>query len=333
MKKRPTYIIGIIFCFIFATMAICLFAVTSGKDSEAFKIICACFVVWMLFGLYRGFRHIFKKQQKRLSPTYQGVEYNITHVSGWRIVKDFFNPFEMRFRTMGNLFIICLLWACMVYFSPKFTVFFWISVALMIIIKGRLLSRYVNLNNAQNSLGKIILEQTGDIDICRYNVTAQLIDSPDSSPEQVIDPITPYVNVSGSYEDYKKDISQFSVAQRHILSVNWYISEVYGDGHYEFFTGLYGKVYLDAIEGLKTIGAEKYARILERAVSEFDGINHPQLELERRVDLINKLDIDFENADNAMYSMDEFGEKIQALQMAYIQSHINDFLFSNPQKH
>ena len=48
-----------------------------------------------------------------------------------------------------------------------------------------------------------------------------------------------------------------------------YISEVYGDGHYGFFTDSIGMVYLDAIEGLKAIGAEKYAGILEKAVSEF----------------------------------------------------------------
>ncbi len=149
----------------------------------------------------------------------------------------------------------------------------------------------------------------------------------------MIDPIRPYVNVSGSHVDYIKDMSQFSIEQRRILSVNMYISEVYGDGHYGFFTDSVGMVYLDAIEGLKAIGAEKYAEILEKAVSEFDGINHPQFDLEERGTSINELGLDFENADNAIYSLDEFGEGIAELQMAYIRSHVDDFLFDNAQKH
>lgn len=330
MNKRPTYIIGIVFCCILAIITICLFAVTSGKDSETFKIIYVCFALWMVFGIYRGFRHLFGKQHKRLYPTFQGVAYNILPVSNLKVIKDFFNPLEMKFRTMGSVCIICILWTCMVYISPRFAVYFWIALALMVILKGWLLSKYVKLNNAQNALGEIIMEQTGEIVICQYDVTRQLIESPDSTAEEVIDPIAPYVNIMGSYEDYRTDLSQFTIAQRHILSVNWYITEVYSDGHYEFFTGPYGIAYLDAIEGLKAIGAEKYATILEAAVSDFDGINHPEYDLKRRTESIDRLNLDFEDADDALYSLDEYGEDIQALQMAYIQSHVNDFLFDNP---
>lgn len=325
--------IGTISCSILAIIAIILILITTGKDSEAIKIIYAGFIVWMLFGVYRGFVHLFSKPDKRPRPTFEGVQYNVTPISSRKVIKDFFNPLGMRFRTVGSLFIICALWVGMEHFSSKFTIYFWIFVALMIIVKGILLTRYLQLNTAQNTLGKVILEQTGDIDVCRYDVTASLINSADATPEHIIAPIRPYINVSGSFEDYKKDVSQFSICQRHIFAVNWYISEVYGDGHYVFFTESVGMVYLDAIEGLKTIEAKKYAKILEDAASEFNGINHPLFDLEERATLINKLNLDFENADNAMYSLDEFGEGIAELQMAYIRSHINDFLFDNPQKH
>lgn len=326
------YITGIILCSILAAIAIILIFITSGRDSEAFKIIYVCFASWMIFGIYRGLMHLFCKPDRTPTPTFEGVAYNVTPVPDHKVIKDFFNPLAMRFRTVGSLFILCVLWVGMEYFSPKFTFYFWILLVLTIIVKGFLLMRLSKLNEAKNTLGKVILEQTGSLDVCSYDVTAQLINETDTTPEHVIDPISPYVNVSGSYKDYLNDISQFSIEQRHILSVNWYISEVYGDGHYEFFTGPYGMVYLDAIEGLKAIGAEKYAGILEKAVSKFDGLNNPLLDLEKRVESINHLGLDFEDADDAMYSLDEYGEGIQALQMAYIRSHVNDFLFTNPQK-
>lgn len=327
------YIIGTILCSILATIAIILFFITTGKDRDAFKIIYICFAIWMVFGIYRGVFHIFQKSKKILSPTFEGVAYNVTPVPNHKVIKDFFNPLTMRFRTIGSLFIICTLWVCMIYFSPKFAIWFWVLLVVTIIVKGFLLIRYLQLNEAQNTLGKIILEQTGDIDVCRYDVTPQLINAADTTPEDVIDPIRPYVNISGSHEDYLKDMSQFSIEQRHILSVNLYISEVYGDGHYEFFTDSVGMVYLDAIEGLKAIGAEKYAMILEEAISAFDGKNRPVFDLKQRVDIIDELGLDFEKADDAMYSLDEYGEKITDMQMAYIRSHVNNFLFDNPQKH
>lgn len=330
MNKKTTYIIGTILCSILAIIAIILIFITSGKDSEATKIIFVGFSIWMIFGIYRGLMHLFSKPDKKPSPTVEGVKYNVTPIPNHKVIKDFFNPFAMRFRTVGSLFILCVLLVGMVYFSPKFTIYFWILLIVTIVVKGFLLTRYLRLNDAQNTLGKVILEQSGDIDVCRYDVTPQLINATDTTPEHIIDPIRPYVNVSGSYEDYLKDMSQFSIEQRRILSVNLYISEVYGDGHYGFFTDSVGMVYLDAIEGLKAIGAEKYGAILEKAVSEFDGINHPLFDLEERVTSINKLDLDFEDADNAIYSLDEFGEGIAELQMAYIRSNIDEFLFDNP---
>lgn len=63
--------------------------ITSGKDGEAMKIIYACFAGWMIFGVYRGFRHIFSKPDKKPCPTFEGVSYNITPVSDKKVIEDF----------------------------------------------------------------------------------------------------------------------------------------------------------------------------------------------------------------------------------------------------
>lgn len=332
MKNKTTYIIGTILCSILTIIAVFFIFITSGKNSEAIRLIFACFVIWMLFGVYRGFVHLHSKPDKTPRPTFDGVKYNVVPIPNHKVIKDFFNPLAMQFRTVGSFFILCLLWIGMEYYSPKFIIYFWILLIVTIAIKGFLLTRYLKLNTAQNTLGEIILEQSGDIDVCRYDVTSSLINSADATPEQVIDPIKPYVNVFGNYEDYKKNMAQFSTEQQHILSVNLYVREIYNGGHYTFFAESVGMIYLDAIEGLKAIGAQKYAKILENATSELDGINHPLFDLKQRVTLIDELDLDFENADNAIYSLDEFGEKITELQMSYIRSHIDAFLFDNPLK-
>ena len=70
----------------------------------------------------------------------------------------------MRFRTVGSLFIICALWTGMEYFSPKFTIYFWIFVALMIIVKGILLARCLQLNTAQNTLGQVMAHPTNPVE-------------------------------------------------------------------------------------------------------------------------------------------------------------------------
>lgn len=247
MNKKPTYIIGTILCSILAIIAIILIFITSGKDSEATKIIFASFAIWMIFGIYRGLMHLFSKPDKKPSPTVEGVKYNVTPIPNHKVIKDFFNPFAMRFRTVGSLFILCVLLVGMVYFSPKFTIYFWILLIVTIVVKGFLLTRYLRLNDAQNTLGKVILEQSGDIDVSRYDVTAQLINAINTTSEDVIDPIRHYVNISGSYGDYLKDVSQFSTEQRHILSINLYVREVYGDGHYEFLTDSVGMVTIQRI--------------------------------------------------------------------------------------
>lgn len=331
MAKRLKYILGIILCAVFGSIALVFLAAeSSGKDAVQVDTIFAMFAVWMLFGVYRGCIHLFRKERKSIYPTFYGVKYNIVLVPGKKVVADFFNPCKMEFHTVGEIFVSCTLWICMMYFSPKFTVYFWISVSLVVALKGWILLRMLKLNKLQNKVGRDMLQEAGDSVVSRYDVTEQLIFSVGSSPNAVVDPIRPYVDVLGTDRDYKRDLSQFTTEQGHILAVGWYIAEVYGNGHYEFFTGPYGKVYPDAIEGLKAIGAARYAEILECAASEFDGLTDPVLDLDKRIEAIDRLDLDFEDANLAIYSLDEYGEEIQALQMAYIRSHAGAFLFTNP---
>ncbi len=329
MANKKKYIIGIIICLIFLSFSILLIPLTSGKDGFASRMIYSLFSLWMAWGIYRGLRHLFYQPAQSLNPTFQGVEYYPVRIPLWKTALDFFNPLKMKFRTMGSIFIVGSLgiYTCLV--GPKLKIYFWVLLILMIALKGYLLFQTLRLAKGKNELGRIINDSLGDYD-GSYDITEELINADDSSSDAIITPIRERVNVCGTYDDYLQNMSNFTTEQRQILAINHYITEVYGDSHYGFFTSNQGKVYIDAIDGLSAIGANEYAKILRRAAEKFDGINHPVYDTEDRSDIINASEIDFEEDDNALYNLDKYGDAIETLMMAYIRNNPSKFIFKQP---
>lgn len=327
--RKKVYVIGIIICSILLILSIILIPLTSGKDELASKLIYGLFSLWMAWGIYRGIRHLFYRSTPSLNPTYQGVEYNPVRIPLWKVVLDFFNPLKMKFRTMGSIFIVGSLGIYTWLVGAKLKIYFWVFLVLLIVLKGYLLFQTLRLAKGKNELGRVLNDSLGDF-ADSYDVTEELINADDSTSDDIIAPIRERVDIFGTYDDYIQNNSNFTIEQRHILALNYYISEVYGDSHYEFFTSFQGIAYLDAIEALKAIGANEYAKILLRAAEKFDGINHPVFDMEDRSDIIDASEIDFQEEDNALYDLDENGEKIEALMMAYIRKHPSKFIFKQP---
>ena len=329
MASKKKYIIGIIICSVLLCFSVILIPLTSGKDGFASRLIYALFSLWMAWGIYRGLRHLFYKPKQSLNPTFQGVEYNPVQIPLTKVALDFFNPLKMKFRTMGSIFIVGSLgiYTCLV--GPKLKIYFWAFLILMVILKGYLLFQTLRLAKGKNELGRIINGKPEDYKDS-YDVTEELINADDATSDAIITPIKERVNVCGTYDDYTQNLSNFSIEQKRILAINHYVVEVYGDSHYEFFTSHHGKVYIDAIEGLTAIGANEYAKILRKAAEKFDGINNPVYDTEDRSDNIDASEIDFEEDDNALYELDEYGEKIEALMMTYIRKHSSKFIFKQP---
>lgn len=329
MASKKKYIIGIIICSVLLCFSVILIPLTSGKDGFASRLIYALFSLWMAWGIYRGLRHLFYKPIHSLNPTFQGVEYNPVQIPLSEVALDFFNPLKMKFRTMGSIFIVGSLgiYTCLV--GPKLKIYFWAFLILMVILKGYLLFQTLRLAKGKNELGRVINNSLEDYKE-GYDVTEAIINADDATSDAIITPIRQRVNVCGTYDDYIQNMSNFTTEQRHILAINYYVSEVYGDSHYEFFTSHQGMVYIDAIDALNAIGAKEYANILRKAAEKFDGINHPMYDAEDRSDIIDASEIDFEKDDNALYELDEYGEKIEALMMAYIRKHPSKFIFKQP---
>ncbi len=166
----------------------------------------------------------------------------------------------------------------------------------------------------------------------KYDVTEEMINADGTTTEDIIAPVRARVNIYGTYNDYMNNKSHFTIEQQRILAITQYVSVMFGDGlfTYEFFTSPPGVVYIDAINALYAMGAKEYADILAAAAEKFDGIRRPVYDTDRRSDIIDDCDIDFEEDDDAFWALDPLGEKIEALMMDYIRKNPSKFTFRQP---
>lgn len=324
--------ISIVICSLMAIVSILFtIAINGGSEYTPVRLISSLLAIYMLWGVYRGLFHLLAKPRKRLHATHMGIEYNVVPVPAWKVLLDFFNPAKMRIRTVSSLFFIAVALVCAKYYGMS-AVWYVIPIIAGAAAKGYLLFMELRYNYAKNLLGREILDICGLYCYC-HDVTEQLINSPETVPENIIDPILPFVNTAGTYADYVDNISQFSLAQRHLFAAYWYIYAINGDdndGHDSYFRDVAGVMYIDAIEGLKAIGATELATVLECAAAKFDGISNPLFDVDQRCEAIDSRKIDFSDDDDAFFNCYDDGAQIEEMLMAYVRSHAGDFLFHSP---
>lgn len=142
---------------------------------------------------------------------------------------------------------------------------------------------------------------------------------------ELIQPLWYTVSIYDSIDVYNRDLEPFTDAQRKILALFWYDSEVCNGGHDQFFFNSTGIVWKDAIECMRMIGADKYAENFQKAVDLFGGsIPFDRVE---RWDALEKLD-ENEEFDNFreidMFYYEE--ECIDQLMNEYVKQHASEFV-------
>lgn len=343
MKKRIFNIAGTIICILLLLSSIFLFAIIeSGEDAHTAKVECGLFAALMAFGVYRGLRHLLYRPKQVMMPTIEGIKYNVIPVAQKKVVLDFFNPLKMEFGTAFTIFLLISFFPGLLYNNTGITGLFCLILVVTISLKAWVLYKYLQLNKVLNEFGLASLARLGSPIPLTYDVDKKMIEDPHAILLEIIDPVSQNVNMLGSYKDFLNDSAKVSVPQKHILAAHLYENQVFDNGHYTFFTETAGNLYLDAIEGLIAIGAGEYAEVLRKAASRFDGLAHPMHDTEERAALIEKLGLDFEDDDKALYELygsaedseEENGsyEVLYDKQMAYIKAHADDFVFSNPLK-
>ena len=145
------------------------------------------------------------------------------------------------------------------------------------------------------------------------------------SPHMVVEPLF-FVNIYDGEEQYEKDLAPFSMSQRYIFAINWYVAEVNNGGHYQFYGNSTGIVWEDTMNGFEAIGAERNAEIVKESTLLFGG--NPSKDREKRnkqMDLLNLDYGDFDALDEAFY---ESEKEMYKLFRNYIKANAKDFYFS-----
>lgn len=156
-----------------------------------------------------------------------------------------------------------------------------------------------------------------------FKIDSETIFSDKVNSHTIIQPLWFSVNIYGGYDKYKSDLSRFTVPQKYVFAIQWYIAEVENGGHDQFFFNSTGIVWQDALEGMKEIGLEDMYSILKRA-ADILGSN-PPFDREKRWKIMDNSDTDgFRELDSRVFALD-MGE-IENRLMDYIRDHADDFI-------
>lgn len=138
----------------------------------------------------------------------------------------------------------------------------------------------------------------------------------------LIQPLWYNVNIYDGLQEYNKDLSKFTIAQRRFLALLWYYAEVCNGGHDQFFFNSTGIVWKDALEGMRMIGDDADADNFQKAIDLFCGsVPFDREERIQALDEIRKTD-DFEKFDKIFYDGDGFHERMEE----YIKKHPSEFV-------
>jgi len=148
-----------------------------------------------------------------------------------------------------------------------------------------------------------------------------VIDSKDSY--SVIEPVWYSADIYDGEQAYENSLKKFSVEQRYLYAVAWYLSEVNNGGHDQFYFNPTGIVWRDALAGYKAMGLTDSAAILQKSADLMGG--NPSLDREERQRQLDERHPDFEDLDNQFFKIKD--DDIEEAMKKYIKAHRKAFYF------
>ncbi len=140
-KKRSLARIALIVCPILAVWALYSLLTPNGLYANNMRIALAGFVALMAHGCYRAWKHLHKENELSEVEETERKLQNVQSLSGFLSV--FFNPKDMRFRTMLSFFIVLCIGD---------TKAFWFFLGLLIAVKTALFIQYYRYWKAYQKL-------------------------------------------------------------------------------------------------------------------------------------------------------------------------------------
>lgn len=145
-------------------------------------------------------------------------------------------------------------------------------------------------------------------------------------PYKLIEPLWSSVSIYEGEEKYNEDLSVFSLPQRYVFAIEWYISEVNNGGHDQFYFNSTGIVWKDALEGFKEINHTIAYNILKESANRLGG--NPSLNRNERSSQLDELNCEFEDLDSAFFEIVDLDDFI----MEYIKKNEKEFYFDGDVK-
>jgi Domain of unknown function (DUF4375) len=150
----------------------------------------------------------------------------------------------------------------------------------------------------------------------------KVIDTRD--PMAVIDPLWWLVSIYDSKEQYEKDLKPFSLHQRAVFAIMWYMGEVNNGGHSQFYSNSTGIVWEDAMNGFELVGLKEGKSILEESAKRFG--TSPSFDRKKRETALDLLNENFDDLDSRFYKLDSSINITERI-ADYIQANKKAFYF------
>ncbi len=175
---------------------------------------------------------------------------------------------------------------------------------------------------AEKQFKKMIAEPPKPkMELKHFHIGDEEINSDD--PQAIIEPLWWSVSIYDGKEIYYTALEQFSVPQRYIFAIQWYLAETYNGGHDQFFYNSTGIVWKEALDGFKAVGLTQCAEILNNAAERMGG--EPSHDREERWNVMDELEPEFDDLDSMLYDIDS--DEISNALMTYIRTHKENFYF------
>ena len=160
-----------------------------------------------------------------------------------------------------------------------------------------------------------------DVEIRHFEIDESFITNSKNGSYEIIEPLWWSVSIYDGEDKYNADLSEFSIEQRYIFAITWYIAEVNNGGHDQLYFNSTGIVTEDALNGFKELGLTVNYNILKESFDLMEGL--PSKDREKRQEQLEKLEPIFDDLDNRFYDT-----ACEQTLMDYIIRNSSKFYFS-----
>ena len=164
-----------------------------------------------------------------------------------------------------------------------------------------------------------------EYEVVRFVVDEAVINTNDDF--KVVEPVFWSVSIYDGEKQYEKDLEAFSLPQRYVFAIEWYMAEVNNGGHDQFYWNSTGIVWEDAMNGFQAIKAQINYEIIKESANMMGG--NPSKNWDKRQNQLEKFEPDFSTLDDRFYESE--AQMIELL-LKYIKENAADFFFDGEVK-